>query len=125
MANTPEQSLAIRILNFVMPYIPEHIKEEALEIIKNETSKPSMEERKPMTAKELRDYLESMPCPFCTDKVTDGELERISESLETEMKPILDWEKDGTISHDKAADYETEILERLCSYYDIPYYEDL
>lgn len=41
MANTPEQSLAIRILNFVMPYIPEHIKEEALEIIKHETSKPA------------------------------------------------------------------------------------
>lgn len=37
MANTPEQSIAIRILNFVMPYIPEHIKEEALEIIKHET----------------------------------------------------------------------------------------
>jgi hypothetical protein len=35
-----EKELAIRILNFVMPYIPEHIKDECLEIIKRETSKP-------------------------------------------------------------------------------------
>lgn len=84
-----------------------------------------MAKRKQMTAKELRDYLESMPCPFCTDRVTDGELETISASLEIEMKDILQWEKDGSISHDKAAEYETEILERLCSDFDIPYYEDL
>lgn len=84
-----------------------------------------MAKRKQMTAKELRDYLESLPCPYCTDRVTDGELETISASLEIEMKPILDWQKDGTISNDKAAEYETEILERLCSLHDIPYYEDL
>lgn len=84
-----------------------------------------MAKRKQMTAKELREYLESMPCPFCTEGVTDGELETISASLEIEMKPILDWQKDGTISNDKAAEYETEILERLCSLHDIPYYEDL
>ena len=84
-----------------------------------------MAKRKQMTAKELRDYLESMPCPFCTDRVTDGELETISASLEIEMKDILQWEKDGSISHDKAAEYETEILERLCCEHDIPYYEDL
>lgn len=84
-----------------------------------------MAKRKQMTAKDLRDYLESMPCPFCTDRVTDGELETISASLEIEMKDILQWEKDGSISHDKAAEYETEILERLCSDFDIPYYEDL
>ena len=41
MANTPEQALATRILNFVMPYIPDHVREEALEIIKRETSKPA------------------------------------------------------------------------------------
>ena len=84
-----------------------------------------MAKRKQMTAKDLRDYLESMPCPFCTDGVTDGELEAISASLEIEMKDILQWEKDGSISHDKAAEYETEILERLCNLHDIPYYEDL
>lgn len=33
--------LAMRILNFVMPYIPEHIREESLNIIKNETRKPA------------------------------------------------------------------------------------
>lgn len=41
MANTPEQALATRILNFVMPYIPDPVREEALEIIKRETSKPA------------------------------------------------------------------------------------
>lgn len=40
MANTPEQALATRILNFVMPYIPIRVRDEALEIIKRETSKP-------------------------------------------------------------------------------------
>ena len=29
----PDKSLAIRILNFVLPYIPDHIRDEALEII--------------------------------------------------------------------------------------------
>ena len=33
--------LAIRILNFVAPYIPDHIREESLEIIRNETRKPA------------------------------------------------------------------------------------
>lgn len=33
--------LAIRILNFVAPYIPDHIREESLNIIKNETRKPA------------------------------------------------------------------------------------
>ena len=84
-----------------------------------------MEERKQMTAEELREYLESMPCPFCTEGITDEELETISASLEIEMRDILQWEKDGSISHDKAAEYETEILENLCSLHDIPYYEDL
>ena len=84
-----------------------------------------MEERKQMTAEELREYLESMPCPFCTEGITDGELETISASLEIEMRDILQLEKDGSISHDKAAEYETEILEKLCKYFDIPYYEDL
>ena len=35
------KALATRILNFVMPYIPDHVREEALEIIKRETSKPA------------------------------------------------------------------------------------
>ena len=45
MENKKEMSLdgqlAMRILNFVMPYIPEHIREESLNIIKNETRKPA------------------------------------------------------------------------------------
>ena len=84
-----------------------------------------MEERKPMTAQELRDYLESMPCPFCTDGITDEELETISAELEVEMEEVVQWEKDGSISHDKASERETEILEHLCYVHDIPYYEDL
>lgn len=84
-----------------------------------------MAKRKQMTAKELRDYLESLPCPFCTEGVSDGELETISANLELEMLDILQWEKDGSISHDRASEYETEILERLCCEHDIPYYEDL
>ena len=84
-----------------------------------------MEERKKMTAEELRKYLESLPCPFCTDGVSDEELDKISEMLEIEMAEIVKWEKDGSISHDKASEYETEILEHLCCDHDIPYYEDL
>lgn len=33
--------LAMRILNFVSPYIPDHVREESLELIKNETRKPA------------------------------------------------------------------------------------
>lgn len=84
-----------------------------------------MAKRKKMTANELREYLESMPCPFCTEGVTDGELETISAELEFEMRDISQWEKDGTINHDKASEYETEFLENLCHEHNIPYYEDL
>lgn len=84
-----------------------------------------MAKRIKMTANELREYLESMPCPFCTDGVTNDELETISALLEVEMRDISQWEEDGTISHDKAAEYETEFLEKLCHEHNIPYYEDL
>ncbi len=63
-----------------------------------------MAKRKQMTAKDLRDYLESMPCPFCTDGVTDGELEAISASLEIEMKDILQWENEEEL--EKLKEYD-------------------
>lgn len=63
-----------------------------------------MAKRKQMTAKDLRDYLESMPCPFCTDGVTDGEIEAISASLEIEMKDILQWENEEEL--EKLKEYD-------------------
>lgn len=84
-----------------------------------------MSERKKMTADELRGYLESMPSPFCTESISDEEIESISNSLEIEMREILQWEKDGSITHDKAEEYETEIIESLCLDHNIPYYDDL
>jgi hypothetical protein len=42
MSELPKEGqLAMRILNFVIPYIPDHIREESLEIIRRETSKPA------------------------------------------------------------------------------------
>lgn len=78
-----------------------------------------------MTAAELRELLESLPCPFCTDNVTDETLDEISNEVEIEMEDWYDWNKDGVINSDKLDEVWWETLERIVCQHNIPYYEDL
>ena len=76
-------------------------------------------------AKELREYLESLPCPFCTVGFSDEQLDDIAMDLNVEMRDVLEWERNGDCNHDTVEEYELETLERLCIAAGMKYYEDL
>lgn len=78
-----------------------------------------------MNATELRDYLESLPCPFCTEGFTDKQLNGIAMVLDLEMQDVREWERNGDCTHDAVEEYELETLERLCIAAGMKYYEDL
>ena len=78
-----------------------------------------------MTIKELRELLESMPCPFCTKSVSEKDLKDILICLDEEMKEWGNWYEDGVISKDKYNLHWWETLEKLANQFEIPYYEDL
>ena len=78
-----------------------------------------------MNAQELREYLESLPSPFCTEGFTDEQLDDIAMDLEVEMRDIREWEREGSCTHDAAEEWELETLEKLCIAAGMKYYEDL
>lgn len=84
-----------------------------------------MAKKKKMDAKEMRELLEGLPCPFCTDNVTDETLDDISEELELEMKPWYEWKRNGDVTADKVEEKWWEELENIAVEKGIPYYEDL
>lgn len=86
---------------------------------------PQPLKREKLTANELREYLESLPCPFCTDGFNDETLNKISNDLELEMNEWYEWEKEGSVSSTDVEEHELETLENLCIKAGIPYYEDL
>ena len=93
-----------------------------------------------------RGELESLPCPFCTDNVSDDVMQSIimMTDLTTKQKTAYeivdcDWSSDVCSSDllrlpdnqwlnfkkDKVAEVWWEELEAAVRYYKIPYYEDL
>ena len=69
--------------------------------------------------------LESMPCPFCTDNVSDEEMQSIVDELEQEMTPWREWCKQGDITKDRLDEKWWEMLEHIVCEHGVPYYEDL
>lgn len=78
-----------------------------------------------MNKEELKDLLESLPCPFCTKNIDDSVFDNILMDFEVTMKPWYDWEKEGSVVHDQVSMKEWEVLENLAYDAGIPYYEDL
>ena len=78
-----------------------------------------------MNKRELRETLESMPCPFCTDNIDNDTLDQILFDLNIVMKDWLGWYKQGDITKDKYNEQWWKHLEMLACKYRIPYYEDL
>ena len=77
-----------------------------------------------MTTKELRETLETLPCPFCTKDIEDDVLEDIIFDTDVEMKDYFLQVRDGSISKDKYNEIWWRTLEQLANKYKIPYYED-
>jgi hypothetical protein len=95
-----------------------------------------VEEHHPMLgAVELRETLESLPCPIYTGEVSDEELEGMERCLISDLVEMLyqdDWmdlyedeeEKDKAV--DKLSELWWEQLEHAATeLYEMPYYEDM
>jgi len=73
-----------------------------------------------------RGELESLPCPFCTDKVTDEEMQAIIDLTchQTKMRLGLNEEDEIDLSDDTSWIWWEELEETVVAF-DIPYYEDI
>lgn len=72
-----------------------------------------------------RELLESLPCPFKTDDVSDETMQGIADIVEAEMKPWYDWKRDGSITKYKCDEHWWEVLESVLVDNGVPYYEDV
>lgn len=84
-----------------------------------------------------RGELESLPCPFCTNGVSDETMQTIIEETDMETKERLKLPLDSSLDFSNGEDDETEDrndktsevwweeLERAVNAHNIPYYEDM
>lgn len=74
-----------------------------------------------------RGELESLPCPFCTDNVSDDVMQSIimMTDLTTKQRLRLPDNKWLNLKKDKVSEVWWEELENAIRYYNIPYHEDL
>lgn len=78
-------------------------------------------------SKVSRGELESLPSPFCTDKVSDDVMQSIIMMTDLSTKQRLRLPNDQWLDFrkDKVSEVWWEELESAVRYYNIPYYEDL
>lgn len=71
--------------------------------------------------------LEELPCPFCTDNVSDELMQDIVEIVNEDTRIMLSLEDDEHIDfeNDEHNSMWWEVLERVCNAFEIPYYEDM
>ncbi len=74
-----------------------------------------------------RSELEGLPCPFCTDGVSDETMQQIIELTETATKQVVrDRNLEGiNIDDDTYSEIWWEELESAVIHFKVPYYEDL
>lgn len=72
-----------------------------------------------------RGDLESLPCPFCTENVSDATMLCIVGDIDTEMDKWYEWRDNGDITEDRCNEHWWEVMERVVIDYGVPYYEDL
>ena len=74
-----------------------------------------------------RGELESLPCPFCTDNVSDDVMQSIimMTDLSTKQRLKLPDDQKLNLKKNKVSEVWWEELEAAVRYYKIPYYEDL
>lgn len=78
-------------------------------------------------SKVSRGDLESLPCPFCTGKVSDDVMQSIIMMTDLSTKQRLRLPNDQWLDFrkDKVSEVWWQELESAVRYYKIPYYEDL
>lgn len=74
-----------------------------------------------------RGELESLPCPICTDNVSDDVMQSIIMMTDLSSKQRLKLPNDQwlNLKEEKVSKVWWEELETAVRYYNIPYYEDL
>jgi hypothetical protein len=71
-----------------------------------------------------RGDLESLPCPFNTENVSDEVMQEIVDEVEGEMTQWREWNANGDISDDRLNEHWWEVLEDVVVAHNVPYYED-
>lgn len=74
-----------------------------------------------------RGELESLPCPFCTDKVSGEQMQQIINTTDSFTKQCLGFseKKRLNFNNDKISEIWWKELEDAASQMKAPYYEDL
>lgn len=74
-----------------------------------------------------RGDLESLPCPFFTDNVSDDMMQSIAMMTDISTKQRLHLPSDQWLNFnkDKVSEVWWEELESAVNYFNVPYYEDL
>lgn len=74
-----------------------------------------------------RGELESLPCPFCTDNVTDEQMQTIIDQTdgETRSRMRINSDQPLDLDDDKTSEVWWEQLEAAVNRQNIPYYEDI
>jgi hypothetical protein len=74
-----------------------------------------------------RGELESLPCPFCTDKVSDEQMQQIINATDSFAKQRLGFSKKKRLdfNNDKVSEIWWEELEDAATQMEMPYYENL
>lgn len=68
-----------------------------------------------------RGDLEGLPCPFCTENVTDETMQKLADLTECSYQSRIDDDMDD----DRKSEIWWEEMEDTANYLNIPYYEDI
>ena len=69
------------------------------------------------------DY-EEMPSPMNTSSLTDDDMQKLANAIESEMETWHEWLENGYISEDKHNAHWWEVMEYLGNAFGMTYYED-
>lgn len=69
-----------------------------------------------------RDMYESMPSPMDTSSLTDEDMQRLADAIESEMKRWKEWLEDGSINQDQYDEHWWKVAEELGVNFGMTYY---
>lgn len=78
---------------------------------------------KNLFVQEIKECLEGMPCPMCTEGISDSILLNIHKEIQETLE--FEFGKNFNMEDDKVSQFWWEQLELIARRYNIPYYEDM
>jgi hypothetical protein len=67
---------------------------------------------------------ETLPCPMDTSSLTDADMQKLADAIDSEMSCWLEWLKHGDITEDKYQEQWWQSMEYLGFMFGMTYYED-